>query len=93
MRLLTSEHKAIHAIMKKHGLTDQYLLVKRRGWVIVQVGEKTFSFHRKDLALIEKGNFKKSRQYFVKVEKKKDQVNDFSEVKKALESWMISIKN
>ena len=78
MRLLASEQKAIHKIMEEHDLPDSYLLVKRRGRILVQVGERTFAFHRKDIAHIEGGKFRNSRQYFVRIEKEERSIKDFS---------------
>ena len=92
MRLLASEQKSIHKIMVEHDLSDRYLLVKRRGWVLVQVGESTFAFHRKDIAHIEGGKFRNSRQYFVRIEKEERSVKDFSEVEAELDLWLASLE-
>ena len=88
MRLLASEHTEITKVLKKYYETEDYSLVKRRGWVYIEIGEKTFAFHRKKTLQLSQGIFEEKIQYFVRMEKDVQPADGFPEVIVKLTQWL-----
>lgn len=88
MRLLPKEHEEITKVLDQQYRTDQYLLVKRRGWVYIEIKENTFAFHRKKSAQLNQDNFEDKFQYFVRANKSTKPVENFAEVVEALSEWL-----
>ena len=89
MRLRSKEANEIAKVMKKYRLGDDYILVKKRGWVSVVLKSNSFQFHRKISQKLAGGEFQKQDQYFVQENKSKISVDDFSKVIENLEQWIM----
>jgi hypothetical protein len=88
MRLLPEEQVIISKLLEKYNLSDQYQLVKKRGWVHIQIDDKTFAFHRKKYSQLIQGQFEDQYQYFVRIDMQAKSVNGFSEVLNELAIWL-----
>ena len=88
MRLLQGEQAEISKLLEKYNLSDQYQLIKKRGWVHIQIDDKTFAFHRKKSVQLIQGKFEEKIQYYVQSDKPAKPVNGFSEVIEQLSEWL-----
>ena len=76
--------------MDQFNLSDQYLLVKRKGWVHIEIKENTFAFHRKESVRLIEGEFLEVFLYFIRSDKPANPVNGFAEVMEQLATWLKS---
>ena len=88
MRLRTSEANGIAKVMTKYQPGLNYILIKKRGWVIIEIESTSFSFHRITTQKLINGIFKREDQYFVKTGKSKKPVESFRIVLERLEHWL-----
>jgi len=88
MRLRISESNAIADIMSQYKLSGRYNLVKRRGWVFLELGHQSFQFHRKNTQELIDGKFQEREEYFVKNNHEKISVQRFDQVMNHLEKWI-----
>ena len=88
MRLLSNEHKDIAELLSNHGLADEVLPTKKKGWVHLSVRGNTFSFHRKKVAQLVDGQLSTSFQYYIRQGSKSVEVPDWEAVKVALERFL-----
>ena len=91
MRLLSGEQKEISRLMDQLNLSDQSLLVKRKGWVHIEINDCTFAFYRKKSVRLIEDKFIEKIQYFIRLDKlAKKPVKGFSEVMEQLATWLKS---
>lgn len=88
MRLLKKEYSKIAEVLEKHGKSNQYLLVKKKGWVLIKIEESTFDFHRKTTSELIDGNFEQRSRYFIRINGPAISVEDFESVLEALSKWI-----
>lgn len=93
MRLLRHEQIAITNLLEKHISSTVYQLIKKKGWVYIQIHQHTFAFHRKKLVEIVGGKFEDRYQYFIKQDGTQRSVTDFDAVLSSLQGWVVSILN
>ncbi|GEM_PF-3593487 len=87
MRLLNEEYQEISKMMNDFGLPFE--LVKRKGWIHIEVNGKLFAFHRKKKSDLREGKFTDSIHYFIRREGKSEQkVADFQKVMDMLNEWL-----
>lgn len=87
MRLLSNEHTDIIEILKKEGLEKRASLVKKKGWVHIEIEQQSFMFHRKKVSSLVDGQFQDLFQYFIRKEKGIGELNSWSAVVDSLEIW------
>lgn len=88
MRLLPGEQAEILKLLDQYDLSDQYILVKRRGWIHIEIYGNMFAFHRKKSAQLIQGKFEDQFHYFVRINTQAKSVNGFSEVLKEFAIWL-----
>lgn len=88
MRFLASENIEITQTLNKYYERDSYVLIKRKGWVHIEIGPNTFAFHRKKTSILNQGKFEDKIQYYVRMKKNVRPVNGFSEVIFELNLWL-----
>lgn len=88
MRLLAEEQKEIMKLMDRYDLDGQYELVKRKGWVYVNIKGCSFAFHRKKTTEIVNGKFENKLQYFVRVDNSMQPFEHLSQVIEKLDQWV-----
>ncbi len=93
MRLLRHEQIAITNLLEKHISTTGYQLIKRKGWVYIQIHQHTFAFHRKKSVEIVGGKFEGRFQYFIRQDGTQLSVTDFDAVLSFLQDWVTTILN
>ena len=88
MRLKSSEAVEIANLMEKYQQGENYILVKKKGWVFVDLNSKLFGFHRKTSEKLIHGKFLNEDKYYVNSDGTKREVVDFSVVLAKLEQWI-----
>lgn len=88
MRFLASENIEITQTLNKYYERDSYVLIKRKGWVHIEIGPNIFAFHRKKSSILKDGKFEDKIQYFVRLKKNEHPVNGFPEVIVELNQWL-----
>ena len=89
MKLLPEEYQAIHSLLDQHGYVNDHLLVKKKGWLHIDINGNVFSFHRKDSTEIIEGKFVSHQYYLIRVCEIEKRVAEFKDVKKELEIWLV----
>lgn len=90
MKLLPEEINEILVLIDQYNFRDKYSLVKRKGWVFIEINGDGFAFHRKKKTTLKEGEFIDSTHYFVRVNKNEYAVDDFNQVLPYLSQWLNS---
>ncbi len=88
MKLLPDEYQAIHSLLDQYGHANEHLLVKKKGWLHIEIKGETFAFHRKDSTEIIEGKFINQLYYLIRIAGNQKSVESFNEVIKELEKWL-----
>lgn len=91
MRLLPVEHEDIDKLLTEHGLAERVLLVKRKGWLHLEIGGKSFAFHRKQETNLIGGQFCDHYIYYVKAGGETAEFKYWRQVKAKLMEWLATI--
>ena len=92
MRFLQKEFSDISNLIDRYDLKDQYVLVKRKGWVFVEIHGKSFGFHRKETSNLINGKFEHENKYFIRIDKNEQPAKRFTQVLEQLEEWLGKIE-
>ena len=89
MKLLARESNKIKEVLEeKYGLKDSYTLVKKKGWVYIDVKGHKFAFHRKDISTILDGKLVVQNQYYIKLPDKQKPVEGLNQVLVEISKWI-----
>jgi hypothetical protein len=88
MRFLQEEFNDISNLIDRYDLNDQYALVKRKGWVFVEIHGKSFGFYRKETSSLINGKLEYKNKYFICIDKNEQLFESFTQVLKQLEKWL-----
>lgn len=88
MQLHLKEHEDIFGCLRRRGLESGVQLVKRKGWVFIQLQGKSFAFHRKKVTWLESGRFVDGHEYYVNYPQKPVKVDGWEEVIEKLTAWL-----
>jgi len=93
MRFLQKEFNDISNLIDRYDLKDQYVLVKRKGWVFVEIHCNSFGFHRKETSILIDGKLEFENKYFVRIDKNEQPAERFTQVLEQLEEWLGKIEH
>lgn len=88
MKLLKKEYQELINLVEKHKLNEQYEVVKKKGWVYINIVKKSFAFHRKTSSKIINGKFVNKNVYYVNTGNGKQQVEDFVDMLTKFDEWL-----
>ena len=89
MKLLTRESNEITEVLEnRYGLKNAYTLVKKKGWVHIEMKGHKFAFHRKDISTILDGKLVVQNQYYVKILDKQKPVEGLNQVLVEISKWI-----
>ncbi|MEP4533223.1 MAG: hypothetical protein ABJ004_09055 [Cyclobacteriaceae bacterium] len=91
MQLLPVEHEDIDKLLVEQGLTEKVMLVKRKGWLHLEIGDKNFAFHRKQETNLIGGQFCDHYIYYVKAEGETAEFKYWRQVRARLSEWLATI--
>ncbi|MEO9474886.1 MAG: hypothetical protein ABJG41_05115 [Cyclobacteriaceae bacterium] len=91
MRLLPVEHEDIDKLLAKYELAEKVQLVKRKGWLFLEIGSESFAFHRKQETNLIGGQFCDHYVYYVKSGGDAEEFKYWREVKAKLAGWLAAI--
>lgn len=87
MKLLQEEYDQFQELFNKSNLTGEVAFVKLKGWVFLQLGEMSMSFHRKTTSKLVDGKFTAVNKYYTRTHEELIH-NDFSKVLSVVSSWI-----
>ena len=88
MQLHLAEHRDLMNCLHKAGVASGVRLVKRKGWVFIDIGARSFAFHRKKVTRLANGKFADSNEYYVNHPKVPVKVAGWTQVIEKLEEWL-----
>ena len=92
MRLLAHEHQQILELLLVYNQEGNHQLVKRKGWVFVEINGQSYSFHRKKMTTLVDGQFTDQLVYYVKDGGEVEKVESFEEVLESMKQWLAEMK-
>lgn len=90
MQLHLAEHRDLMKCLHKAGVAAGVRLVKRKGWVFINIQGKSFAFHRKKVTRLENGTFTDSHEYYVNYPQAPVKVEGWQQVVERLEEWLVA---